>query len=343
MDTNNRIKWVDIAKGIGIILVIAGHTFALDYCRPIYTFHMPLFFFLSGLFLKTDMPFKQFLQKKTKAILGVWVLVIIISLLICLCVPEWRNMISAKSLLSDFYSVNTNVIQNSSLWYLVCLFFAENMFYLLEKIRTIMSQKLFFILFIIYALTLLMLPNILTIASNFIPLHGNRLPFKIDTALYAVVFISIGKWIKPYIGQLLERCTFIYTIMLFLIWFVLAYFNGVTNLNSLAFGQYRLLFYPIALLGIAWVCGVSREVSTKPNSIIHKIITFYGENSLVIFIFQSLFIRLYLLIANKIFGLEMILYMNNPIEHQIGAFIVVGFIISPIMVLLYKRVKVAIS
>jgi fucose 4-O-acetylase-like acetyltransferase len=48
MDTNNRIKWVDIAKGIGIILVIVGHTIALEYSAPIYTFHMPLFIFLSG-------------------------------------------------------------------------------------------------------------------------------------------------------------------------------------------------------------------------------------------------------------------------------------------------------
>lgn len=59
-----RTDWVDAAKGIGIILVVLGHVlrgllkrgetspiwiFVDDW---IYAFHMPLFFFLSGLFLE---------------------------------------------------------------------------------------------------------------------------------------------------------------------------------------------------------------------------------------------------------------------------------------------------
>ena len=32
MDTSNRrIEWIDIAKGIGILLVILGHTIAVSY------------------------------------------------------------------------------------------------------------------------------------------------------------------------------------------------------------------------------------------------------------------------------------------------------------------------
>lgn len=60
-----RVGWVDTAKGLGIILVVVGHvlrglvasnvmtmTPAVAYVDAwIYAFHMPLFFFLSGLFL----------------------------------------------------------------------------------------------------------------------------------------------------------------------------------------------------------------------------------------------------------------------------------------------------
>lgn len=60
----DRYLWVDCAKGIGIILVVYGHVVRglinadivssnkiLSYVDSIiYTFHMPLFFFLSGLF-----------------------------------------------------------------------------------------------------------------------------------------------------------------------------------------------------------------------------------------------------------------------------------------------------
>lgn len=47
----HRIGYIDIAKGIGILLVYIGHC-DLDYKSNlflwIYSFHMPLFFFISG-------------------------------------------------------------------------------------------------------------------------------------------------------------------------------------------------------------------------------------------------------------------------------------------------------
>jgi fucose 4-O-acetylase-like acetyltransferase len=47
-----RLHYIDIAKGIGIILVVVGHTSTPLYLHNIiYQFHMPLFFILSGLFL----------------------------------------------------------------------------------------------------------------------------------------------------------------------------------------------------------------------------------------------------------------------------------------------------
>ena len=66
-DTHSaRIPWLDVARGIGIILVVVGHSLGglisaghiadksflslIFFC--IYTFHMPLFFVLSGLFVE---------------------------------------------------------------------------------------------------------------------------------------------------------------------------------------------------------------------------------------------------------------------------------------------------
>lgn len=47
----NRDKTLDIIKGIGIILMVVGHSGAPDYVHDyIYTFHMPLFFIASGWF-----------------------------------------------------------------------------------------------------------------------------------------------------------------------------------------------------------------------------------------------------------------------------------------------------
>ena len=71
-----RLDWIDIAKGIGIILVVLGHTlvpqvretgFAGFLWIFIYNFHMPLFFFLSGYLFEKGLPHYT---NKGKFILG---------------------------------------------------------------------------------------------------------------------------------------------------------------------------------------------------------------------------------------------------------------------------------
>ena len=62
---NKRIRWIDIAKGILILLVIIGHC-EVGSCVKyvIYSFHMGAFFFLSGLTFSTKNDPKVFVAKK---------------------------------------------------------------------------------------------------------------------------------------------------------------------------------------------------------------------------------------------------------------------------------------
>lgn len=47
---NNRISYLDIFKGFGIFFVVFGHVTHIGALRDyIWNFHMPLFFFVSGL------------------------------------------------------------------------------------------------------------------------------------------------------------------------------------------------------------------------------------------------------------------------------------------------------
>ena len=69
---SERVEWIDCAKGIGIILVIMGHSICPDTLLYwLYTFHMPLFFFLSGLTFNFDKyyEFKSFAINKIKSLL----------------------------------------------------------------------------------------------------------------------------------------------------------------------------------------------------------------------------------------------------------------------------------
>lgn len=87
---NERLHYIDFLKGVGIVLVVMGHVLSwnvIDYAKPlqsfefgyllrdlIYTFHMPLFFFLAGLVLDIKSPHWdltyaiQFIHKKIQTL-----------------------------------------------------------------------------------------------------------------------------------------------------------------------------------------------------------------------------------------------------------------------------------
>lgn len=72
MVDSNRIVSFDILKGVGILLVILGHI-QIPYMLKtvIYSFHMPLFFFVSGCFFR-PISLREFLNKKTRQLLIPW-------------------------------------------------------------------------------------------------------------------------------------------------------------------------------------------------------------------------------------------------------------------------------
>ncbi|AMK22657.1 MULTISPECIES: acyltransferase family protein [unclassified Sphingobium] len=55
-----RLEWIDVARGIGIVAVVVGHVWTRGALRDaMYSFHMPLFFLLSGL-LSRPQPVTRF-------------------------------------------------------------------------------------------------------------------------------------------------------------------------------------------------------------------------------------------------------------------------------------------
>ena len=70
--SKSRIIWVDIARAVAMMLVFTGHLGARWFPQleplltAIYTFHMPLFFLLSGLFFKPTVNLLNLIIKRAK-------------------------------------------------------------------------------------------------------------------------------------------------------------------------------------------------------------------------------------------------------------------------------------
>lgn len=71
MTQEKRIDWIDVLKGWGIILIVIGHMPIPSVLREwIFSFHVPLFFFVSGYLYKPGKySFKEWIFRKSKSLL----------------------------------------------------------------------------------------------------------------------------------------------------------------------------------------------------------------------------------------------------------------------------------
>ena len=112
-----RLPWVDSLKGVGILLVILGHSAIPDSVyQMIYRFHMPLFFFLSG-FLSHGEFSGQWAWRKVNRLLVPYFLYGLLYIIVIRAVKGF----SLTEMTCDLLSLSGIGV----LWFLPCLFLAE--------------------------------------------------------------------------------------------------------------------------------------------------------------------------------------------------------------------------
>lgn len=242
--------WIDVAKGIGILFVIMGHTmFPLH--SAIDVFHMPLFFVLAGITLHR-VDFRVFLLKKIERIFVPYIFFALLS------VPF--------ALITNF---NENIINyNGPLWFLQTLFCATILVYLVASSRHRIILGL--LLTIIYS-----------VCSTLWQI--DVLPFHLDRAFRSAVFIFGGLLFSERIGEVstslktwLSALLFVCCFGLFFgVYYVIYSPTGHFKTGQICDGNY-LLFLLSAIFGSLAVVYVGK--------LLHRSATlkWLGKNSLVI-------------------------------------------------------------
>lgn len=307
-----RIKWIDILKGIGIVLVVVGHanfifanaTTAMFIQKYIYSFHMPLFFFLSGyLFVKEKYPsFKKLIHAKVKTLLVPYFLFSILSLIVYVIygLTHKYKLIEFKTMVIQILYLTNKVVWNEVLWFLVCLFVVEAMFYSLPKTKA--KFTLVFCAIVGCALSFT--------TDYFI------LPWGVGVAFTAIVFYGIGNLIK---NTKIENKITSPNIVIFIICFTTnAVIGGVLNtivyMSDTRYGNF-IYFYIAAITGIVAYIQISQFFS-KYN-LITKALEYLGKNSIVIV--GTHYIVFF--IIQKIGRLNSLFKNNMPIKGYVYALI----------------------
>lgn len=64
-----RLIGVDIARGIAIIAIIIGHMGFKNVNRVVYTFHVPIFFLITGFFITESAKISLIVKKRIKTLI----------------------------------------------------------------------------------------------------------------------------------------------------------------------------------------------------------------------------------------------------------------------------------
>lgn len=278
---NKRIDYLDIAKGIGMLCVIAGHMGIDKITALVYPFHMPLFFLVSGYLLDTYQDMRRYMRKKMRQLLipyaftcmGVCVLSVLKSYILSGTNQIWRAL--GSSILSCFYGAGVNynlpfqIKEIGSVWFLLALLWAL----LTVKFFVNVENGWIYVGVIAY---------ISYITSQYI-----WLPFSIQAGGTAAVFVYVGYLIRKKQSREAKDDFRVHGLLVlagvFLWWF--EFRHGFFIL--MAANEYpKGLFSIISALLICYVVLCIAYLIDKRLKITKKIFLFFGKNSLVILCFH---------------------------------------------------------
>lgn len=305
--TGGRIGWVDIAKGIGIILVFFGHTSipyftSMDATNKICnylvaSFHMPLFFFLSGMcFSDKGGSFKSFFLKKVRTMLVPYAFFSLVWICYDCALSLFKHDFSFKYLIDEFVSYAAQRGLHA-IWFITCLFLIEILFFLIRRQSVKLSKNFSkdlspYILYVSIAL-------IWVLGAVYLKKNGTWLPWKLDALPFTLPFFAFGYSFKNFKLKELKRHNE------FLLFTVFAILNQLLNYINCRFfephcvrvshnqyGNY-ILFYLSAVCGIAAVVCFCRFIKS------FGLLEYIGRNSMMYFPLHQIFYGICIILMER--------------------------------------------
>lgn len=308
----NKDNYISVAKAIGIILMVVGHSGCpIIIHNFIYMFHMPLFFFCSGLFYKNKKTKKELLIFCRKKIKNLYLPYIKWSLIFLLL----HNTFYSLNIYNDFYGYlggdhlySFEEIVNKAIhilftmtehgyllggfWFLKTLFLSSllvaTITYLIKKDSTLIDIIAFF---------LLIISTILLRRFNI-----QKILFLEDISIiiYSAVFFILGKIFKTYSNVRIYDYKY-FIISFFIIILSVSHYKEL----SMFCGYNKVIPFSItAISGIYMALYISKLVN---NTKIKNLMYYIGKNTLII-------LSLHFLTFKLVSLLQIVIY-HLPIKH----------------------------
>ena len=267
---SNRIEWLDIAKGLGIFSIVIGHNAVPHFLHDwVYSFHVPLFFIISGYFYRAR-TWRDTLAKGWKQLLRPMLLTILVAqaLMLFLYVrhgfwsgpPFYKWLIGVVTLQHPGYT--------RSMWFLMSLFWGKLLFRWINTLPVFFQPILVIILFSI---------------GYF--LHGvvEFIAWKFDCGLLVPFFLYIGTLLRRFnVVDHLSKAWFL-AISVPILCFAWMFKVDLVEM-SLPLGFLSV----ITMILISVTMLVDLKWFSERSSVPHRLFLYAGQNSLIILCVHSL-------------------------------------------------------
>ncbi|GIM30252.1 O-acetyltransferase [Clostridium polyendosporum] len=322
----DRKGYIDIAKGLLIILVVVGHS-KIENFDYIYWFHMPAFFIISGFLFK---PFqlteiKAWLNKTFSRFLIPYIAFYIISWLLLTMLNY--DKITFKSIIKDFIMfVYGGRAIGGVYWYVTCLIVTQLIFSILQ----VKLKKKYVLICLVTAYIIGHLESIYILPSSDyynMPMRF-KFPWNIDVSLVALIYFGIGFYCKDLINSIYTKPKVLMTTLTGLGCSVLIIISELGILKyslDMKYSQYRhlLLDLCIPVLFTVFVLLISMLMDKRSN-----LVGYIGKQSLIIMylhlpintVLQSIFhynSYMFILVGIVFPLICSIIFEKNPITENI--------------------------
>lgn len=271
---NQRDAYVDVAKGIAMLLVVRIHTEVFGVINAPYPIiAVPLFFFLSGFYDNTYKPVNEWLPKTFKSLFVTGVIWVFLSFGYVSLLRYIKD-----GTLSVNFSLTKPLIGGGVTWFLFALFYAKCCVSMLNKSKLPKSISFMLLLFVGAA------------ASK------TNLPLLFDEGLAATPFYYLGKLCYPYINK--ERNSdkwlavggLVCLLLMPCRWFPWVMVPYDSNLPVV---MYPLCFFMV-VLSFAPVLWIAKKLTTQ------KWLSEYGRQTLGILVLHPLMLHTIAVTLNRL-------------------------------------------
>ena len=258
-DEQKRIEWIDIAKGIGMILVVYGHTSIPKYISNwIYSFHMPMFFIIAGmLFTPKGTDFYLFLKHKFKGLVIPYLFFLM-----------WDIAYRFYWEINIPINIFTEGKIDFAYWFLQVLFSCSIINWVLIKYLDKWT----------YALVLF----IFSIIGYYLSCKNMHFPYRLEVVFLASVHYGMGFLLKKHLKN--RNANTIITSFVLVMTFVIAEFIPRLDMNYNHYGSYlpNILTAWIGSISIFMTSKLISRINKRNFAMLKSTLTWIGKNSIVI-------------------------------------------------------------